>query len=130
MDIKINGTLSLIDGSNIKSFGLPQDGKALGVPNITEKDLQRTIKVAAGSTDVSVSLGGVDEARLLIIVSDQNISYKKNSSGGEANTIVVGATSTTDKKLGMHLLTTSGVTSLYFSNSGSESANVEIYAAN
>lgn len=130
MDIKITASLSLIDGSNVRTFGLPSDGKSLGIPGITEKDLQRTIKVAASAVDTLVSLGGVDEARLLIIVSDQNITYKKNSAVGEANTLVVGAILTSDKKYGMHLLNTSGVTVLYFSNSGSEAANVEIYVAN
>lgn len=129
MEIKLSAILQLNDGNNTKLYELPSEGRYVGVPGLTEKDLGRTIKIAAGATDTQISLGGVDEAKVLAIISDQTISYKKNSSGGEANSLVATQILGTDKKYGFHILTTSGVTSLYFSNSGSETATVEIYLA-
>ncbi len=130
MEIKFQISLSLLEGTKtLQSFTLPEDGKSFGLVGLTEKDLGRRIKIAAGAVNTLVDLGGVDEAKVFFIVSDQAISYKKNTTGGEAQNITVDRISTTDKKYGFAAGTTSGLTSLYFSNAGADAANVDIYVA-
>lgn len=77
--------------------------------------------IVAGSTDVLVDLNGLSDGALVGIKTDQEISIKKNSAAGEAWTVKplgVGALS------GIFIVTTTGVSSLYVSNSGSLDAEV------
>lgn len=85
------------------------------------------IQIAAGASDVAQSLGLVDAANLLCIFTDQDISYKKNSNSGEIQYIKADKISG-NTKYGIALLTTSGITSLYFSNAGSNTAKVMMLA--
>jgi len=78
-------------------------------------------RIAAGSTDVAVDLNGLSNGTMLAIKSDQEISVKKNSAGGEAWTIKPLGTGALD---GVMFITTDGVTSLFVTNAGSLDADV------
>lgn len=83
-------------------------------------------KLIAGATDVAVDLNGLANGRMLAIKSSQQISFKKNSTGGEPWTIRPMGTGALD---GIFLATTDGLTSLYFTNAGSLDAEVVISIA-
>lgn len=127
MKIEITYTLRLSEDSGEIIFIEPQKTFAIGKQSLTEysNDL---IKVPAGSDDLEYNLGLVNNANVLFILTDQSISFKKNTNTGEAAPIVADKISG-DKLYGIHLSTTSGVTSLYFSNTGDQTANVKIIIA-
>lgn len=83
-------------------------------------------RIVAGAVDVAVDLNGLANGRLLAIKSNQTISFKKNSTGGEPWTIRPIGTGALD---GVFLATTDGITALYFSNAGSLDAEVTISLA-
>lgn len=83
-------------------------------------------RIDAAASDILVDLNGLATGTLIAIKSDQEISVKKNSAGGEPWTIKPLGTGALD---GVFLITTDGVTSLYFSNAGSLDAEVTISVA-
>ena len=78
-------------------------------------------RLDAGATDVLVDLNGLATGRLIAIKTDQEITVKKDSAGGEPWTIRPLGTGALD---GVFMITTDGVTSLYVSNAGSLDAEV------
>jgi len=105
-----------------------QEGKELGnaSPWRGTSDLQDNggtflQRVAAGATDVLVDLNGLSNGTLLAIKSNQEISIKKNSTGGEAWTVKPLGTGALN---GVFVITTTGVTSLYVTNAGITNADV------
>jgi hypothetical protein len=78
-------------------------------------------RIDAGDTDILVDLNGLANGRLIAIKTDQEISVKKNSAGGEAWTIRPLGTGALD---GIFMITTDGITSLYLTNAGSLDAEV------
>jgi hypothetical protein len=83
-------------------------------------------RIIAGASNVAVDLNGLVNGRLLAIKTNQTISFKKNSTGGEDWTIRPIGTGALD---GVFLATTDGITALYFSNAGSLDAEVTISLA-
>lgn len=83
-------------------------------------------RIVAGASNVAVDLNGLVNGRLLAIKSNQTISFRKNSVGGEPWTIRPIGTGALD---GVFLATTDGITALYFSNAGSLDAEVTISLA-
>ena len=115
------------DGTVVKED--PPSGQSLTVEkdDLTEKG-GLTFNLAAGAADVEQVFSNVDNANLLLIRTTEDISFKKNSNAGEVQYIVA------DKKAeavkcGICLMTTSGITSLFFSNAGSVTATVELVFA-
>ena len=83
----------------------------------------RKFKLAASATDVQLAMGNVQEGKFIAIrtqAADENqdpvqVDIKKNGVGGEAWPIVpIGST-----KEGHFLVSTTGVTALYATNTGS-----------
>lgn len=83
-------------------------------------------RIPAGSTDVEVDINGLTAARLLAIKSNQEVTVKKNSDSGEAWTIRPLGVGALD---GVFVVTTDGITSLFFSNAGALDAEVTIAMA-
>lgn len=94
---------------------------------LTEKGIL-DITLAAAAADVEQAFSNVDNANLLYILTTEDISFKKNSDTGEVQYIVADKKAGTTK-YGICLMTTSGITKLYFSNAGTASANVKIIFA-
>ena len=78
-------------------------------------------RIAAGTTDLAVDVNGLSNARFIAIKSDQEITIKKNSAGGEAWTIRPLGSGALE---GVFVASTDGVTALYVSNAGSIDAEV------
>ena len=85
-----------------------------------------TQNIAASVVDQLVDLNGLADATLLAIKSDETISIKKNSAGGEPWTIQALGVSSLD---GFFVISTTGVTSLYVSNAGAKDATVTFMVA-
>ena len=78
-------------------------------------------RIDAGATDVLIDLNGLANGRLIALKTSQEISIKKNASGGEAWTIRPLGTGAVD---GVFMITTDGITSLYITNAGGLDAEV------
>ena len=72
--------------------------------------------VATATTDSAVSFGGVTTADVVLISSDQTISYRQ----------AVTDTATTLDANGVHILCRTAITALYLTNASGSSANVKI----
>lgn len=83
-------------------------------------------RVDASTVDLEIDINGLANGRLLAIKTNKAISFKKNSSSGEAWSIRPLGTGATD---GIFLITTDGITSLYLSNAGAEDAEVTFVVA-
>lgn len=83
-------------------------------------------RIVAGATNIQVDLNGLVNGRMLAIKSNQLVTFKKNSTGGEPWTIRPMGTGALD---GVFFATTDGITSLFFSNPGSLDAEVTISLA-
>lgn len=81
------------------------------------------INIATGAVDVEQPLGLVNEARFLILETTETISVKLND---DANTAIVIRADGTPKK-GILVLTSSSITTLFFSNSSGNAAKVGIF---
>ncbi len=95
--------------------------------DLTEKG-RLTFNVQAGAVDLEQAFANVDNANLLFIRTTENISFKKNSDSGEVQYIVADKRAESTK-YGICIMTTSGITKLYFSNEGGVAAKVEVVFA-
>jgi len=83
-------------------------------------------KIIAGASNIAVDLNGLTSGRVIAIKTSQTITFKKNSSAGEAWTIRPMGLGSLD---GVFFATTDGITSLHFSNAGSLDAEITISIA-
>lgn len=83
-------------------------------------------RIEAGDTDVEVDLNGLANGRLIAIKTDQEISFKKETAGGEPWILRPLGTGALE---GVFLITTDAVTKLFFTNAGSLDAEVTISVA-
>lgn len=97
-----------------------------GVSDVNDDGGSFKRKLSAGASNILIDIAGLtgfSAVRLLAMKADQTITYKKNSSAGEAWTlrpIGVGALD------GVVFMTTDGITSLYLSNPGAIDTEVTI----
>jgi hypothetical protein len=93
----------------------------------------RKLTIAGSTTDLQVSLCDLADAQFLFLKTRpkgendpaQTITIKLNSAAGEARTIEPFG----DKKEGYYLITTSGLTDIYVTNSGSIDVELTLVAA-
>jgi len=93
----------------------------------------RKTTVAASTTDFPLDIGNIADAKMIIIRTNAKdptedtyaIDLKKNGTGGEITTIQPLGTS----KEGHLLMSTTGVTALYATNSSSVDMEVTVFAA-
>jgi len=102
----------------------------IGLKDLIESNKGMNFQIATGATDSQVALAPVDNARLIYILTTETISVKKNSSGGEAWTIAADRILSSDKKLGVLVVTTADIDSLYFSNASGQTADITLIYAN
>lgn len=126
MRAEITYGVNVYDDDGNLILNIPPVSEVIEKDGIVEKR-NDTIKIPGSTTDLEYILAPVNNADMLLIVSDQPISFKKNADDGEVQNISADNVSESKKK-GVLLWTTSGVTSLFFSNAGSETANVTIVA--
>ena len=125
MTAKIYLKMVVEDGDTVKSIN-PNSDKVISVGSLGEGSAETTINVAGSATNVALTIAPVDGADILYIETDQTITIKKQSSSGEVWTIQANRIDSTYDKKGFLFMTTNGVTSLYFSNAGTDTAHVKI----
>jgi hypothetical protein len=86
-----------------------------GSLSYTESTVQK-IQVGTGTSDSSISFGGVTTAQVFYITSDYAVSYKLNG----------GTTSHTVTANGHHMLIGAAITAVTISNASGSTANVLI----
>ena len=91
------------------------------IPGITEYNGGEVIKLPTASTNVNVPISQVDEAKYLIIETNENISLKLNASDATAIPIACYGT----PKKGVFVCTLTGITNLYLTNSSGNTAEVK-----
>lgn len=114
------------DADNIKDL-VPNPLIEVGKADLTEH-LHAEFSLAAGAVNVQQQFGQVDNAKILLIVTTADITVKINSNSADAITIKADKISGI-KKYGFFAGTFDGITALYFGNSGSSQAEVEIFLA-
>ena len=97
-----------------------------GTCDLNDDGGTRKQKLISGATDVQVDLNGLVNGRMLAIKTNQEISFKRNSTGGEPWTVRPMGFGAHE---GVFFATTDGITALYFSNSGDLDAEVTISLA-
>lgn len=98
----------------------------LGVNDQQENGGTRTQTIAAAVVDQEISLNGLADGTFVAIKTDQTISVKKNSAGGEPWTVQALGVGALD---GFFIVSTTGVTSLFVSNAGAKDAIVTFMIA-
>lgn len=98
----------------------------VGVNDQQENGGSWTQNIAASTVDQLVDLNGLADATLLAIKTDETIDIKKNGAGGEVWTIQALGTGSLS---GFFVISTTGVTSIYVSNSGAKDATVTFMVA-
>jgi hypothetical protein len=128
MYIEFTYTLLIKDNDGTVKLQEPM-GESITIEkdDVTEKG-KMTISVPAGASDLEQAFANVDNANLLFIRTTESITFKKNSDTGEVQNIVADKRAESTK-YGICIMTTSGITKLYFSNAGSNAAKVEIIFA-
>ena len=129
MNIKTQVNITITDDSS-ENYYLPLSGKYYSITDLVEKDTARTIEIAGGSSDIALGLGNVNTLKYLILhVSGADITVKINDAANFAIPVNVYRLSESETKYGVLLLTTSGITELYLSNSGSDKATIKVFMA-
>jgi hypothetical protein len=98
--------------------------KTFTIPDIQEDNGGGHIKIPTGSTDVEQSLNMVDEAKFLIIETTEDISVKLDSNSNTAIPIKAYGSA---PKLGIFVLFTTSINSIFFTNSSGNEAKVGIF---
>ena len=98
----------------------------VGVNDQQENGGSWTQTIAAGVVDLPVDLNGLADGTLIAIKTDQAIDIKKNAASGEAWTVRPLGVGALD---GFFIVSTTGVTSLFVSNSGGKDAIVTFMVA-
>lgn len=125
MTSKIYLKMVIEDGTTVKSIN-PNSDKVITVGSLGEGSSETIINVPGSADDLELNIAPVDGANILYIETDQTITIKKQSDAGEVWTIAANRIDSTYDKKGFLFMTTTGVTSLYFSNAGSDTAHVKI----
>ena len=98
----------------------------VGVNDQQENGGSWTQTIAAGTVDKEVDINGLADATFLAIKTDQTIDVKKNAAGGEPWTVRPLGVGALD---GVFIISTTGITSLFISNSSSKDAIVTFMVA-
>ena len=98
----------------------------VGVNDQQENGGSWTQNIAAATVDQLVDLNGLADGTFIAIKTDETIDIKKNGAGGEVWTIQALGVGALD---GFFIISTTGVTSLYVSNSGAKDATVTFMVA-
>lgn len=114
-----NAVLYNDDGS-IANPGL-KPALDLRISGITEYNGGELVKIATGQSNVSLGISQVDEAKYLIIETNENISLKLNAS--DATAIPIAAYGTPKK--GVFVCSLTGVTAIYVTNSSGNTAEIK-----
>ncbi len=98
----------------------------VGVNDQQENGGSWTQTIDAGTVDQLVDLNGLADGTFIAIKASETITVKKNAAGGEPWTVQALGVGALD---GFFIVSTTGVTSLYVSNSGSKDAIVTFMVA-
>lgn len=124
MKAKIKVDIDLYTDTDDLVYSEPITDMYIGKPNLLAHRVD-TILIPAAADDTAYTFPG-NGVEVLYILTNNDVSIKLNADTNDSFTIKADRISPTESKYGVYLATTSNITSLYFTNSGQETATIKI----
>lgn len=131
MQTKIKTIIEYYDDANVLQWKEPRIDTYTAIPDIEDSIEGLTINLAT-AVDQKVDLAPIGEACMLYILTDNDITFTINADSQTAGitefSVKADKLASGDIKQGVFLATTSGVTSLYFSNAGVAKVKIIVFS--